>query len=201
MTTNGTMYKVERINNKNDNTLLNKCEIYIDDDLNYINNNKLYNYTIVVNDKKNFNVSIDIKLEFEILLNSCLILLKIIIPKKYDNYKHINDIPDIEFDNKFMLYLQKLLFSHNNDIENTLIIYNCICTSYLISNYLKKNPFNVELLVNKIKVRVCVNCKNISETNNSKMFKCSGCKNNNISYCSKECQKQDWKNHKFICGK
>lgn len=39
----------------------------------------------------------------------------------------------------------------------------------------------------------CSVCKEIS--NSTKM--CSVCKNSR--YCSKECQKQDWKKHKVIC--
>jgi len=30
---------------------------------------------------------------------------------------------------------------------------------------------------------------------------CSVCKQPNLYYCSKECQKADWKDHKLVCGK
>ena len=43
---------------------------------------------------------------------------------------------------------------------------------------------------------VCACCEKISQ---SKMKKCSGCENE--YYCSAECQKIHWKQHKKVCGK
>ncbi|KAJ7060326.1 hypothetical protein C8F01DRAFT_1231577 [Mycena amicta] len=42
---------------------------------------------------------------------------------------------------------------------------------------------------------VCFVCKKPSE----ELLRCSGCRT--IHYCSRECQKQDWKSHKSICMK
>jgi hypothetical protein len=44
---------------------------------------------------------------------------------------------------------------------------------------------------------VCANCKKAA-TNEIKLSKCSRCKA--VSYCSKECQKADWKMHKQSCS-
>lgn len=34
-----------------------------------------------------------------------------------------------------------------------------------------------------------------------RLMRCGQCKREDITYCSKECQKKDWKGHKKICGK
>ena len=39
---------------------------------------------------------------------------------------------------------------------------------------------------------------NHCHTENTELFKCGNCKC--VYYCSKECQKQDWKLHKINCG-
>ena len=45
----------------------------------------------------------------------------------------------------------------------------------------------------KKRVNVCAECSISSE----KLKLCSGCKR--VAYCSKECQKKNWKNHKHLC--
>ena len=44
----------------------------------------------------------------------------------------------------------------------------------------------------KSKKFACKECSKIG-----RLFKCSRCKD--VYYCSKECQKKDWKLHKIIC--
>jgi hypothetical protein len=44
---------------------------------------------------------------------------------------------------------------------------------------------------------VCAGCNTVKKL--EELNKCAGCKN--ICYCSKECQKKDWKNHKINCQK
>lgn len=44
--------------------------------------------------------------------------------------------------------------------------------------------------------RSCLTCK-IKETTDGKLFNCTGC--GTAVYCSKQCQRKDWKQHKLIC--
>ncbi|CAG8500901.1 5583_t:CDS:1 [Acaulospora colombiana] len=50
----------------------------------------------------------------------------------------------------------------------------------------------------------CNHCNSLSrrnadgELNNGKLFVCAGC--GHVNYCSKECQKKDWKKHKQQCA-
>ena len=41
-------------------------------------------------------------------------------------------------------------------------------------------------------------CCGFCGDSNSKLFKCSGCKN--VLYCGRSCQKSDWKMHKLVCS-
>lgn len=45
----------------------------------------------------------------------------------------------------------------------------------------------------------CATCKRDQASLSSPMKRCSGCSGQR--YCSKECQKADWKQHKKVCGK
>jgi hypothetical protein len=44
--------------------------------------------------------------------------------------------------------------------------------------------------------RYCANCLGIA-ADGSKLLRCAGCKS--ICYCSKYCQRLDWKSHKVFC--
>ena len=44
----------------------------------------------------------------------------------------------------------------------------------------------------------CVTCGAITGKNTEKLLKCGRCKV--VSYCSKECQREDWKDHKAFCN-
>ena len=67
---------------------------------------------------------------------------------------------------------------------------NCIepMTGELISDFTLSNNM---LLYDK--VRTCTVCRTISE----KQLLCNNCKR--ICYCSRHCQKQDWRQHKNVC--
>lgn len=44
----------------------------------------------------------------------------------------------------------------------------------------------------------CATCQKTEATNAKPLLRCSGCKS--ITYCNKDCQKADWKNHKKDCS-
>ena len=69
----------------------------------------------------------------------------------------------------------------------------CFSTYTISSAIIKKamNTFNSRLEEKYI----CNGCKIIS----LKLKICTGC--NKVLYCSRECQKKDWKEHKKICKK
>lgn len=89
------------------------------------------------------------------------------------------------------------------------------CTSKFLTNYDNPKymsfvswiPFSflrnseahtfIEASLGKMTGRYCKNCNN-RETNKTPNLKtCSGCMK--VSYCSKECQKENWRNHKIRC--
>lgn len=46
----------------------------------------------------------------------------------------------------------------------------------------------------------CINCCNVYKTEEQKLMRCSNCRCKLFSYCSKRCQKEDWKTHKVFCN-
>lgn len=48
-------------------------------------------------------------------------------------------------------------------------------------------------------VRVCARCGTNDAASDSKLMRCQRCKV--VSYCSQECQRADWKQHKKLCNK
>lgn len=71
----------------------------------------------------------------------------------------------------------------------------CLAYSFLLESVNKnKRDYFLTLTGEKYK-DICLACG--KKANNMK--RCSGCKVSN--YCSKKCQKKDWKNHKPICKK
>ena len=46
-------------------------------------------------------------------------------------------------------------------------------------------------------VPTCANCSKVHEVNGTSLQRCSGCRA--TYYCSKDCQKADWKQHKTAC--
>ncbi len=60
----------------------------------------------------------------------------------------------------------------------------------------KKGIINLDTKLkdtSSVPICVCASCKKPS----LKMKKCAGCES--VNYCSKECQKQHWKEHKAVC--
>ena len=55
----------------------------------------------------------------------------------------------------------------------------------------EKDEENTKIVEN---LRECSNCTKLDSN-----YKCSKCKK--VFYCSKKCQKEDWKSHKKICKK
>ena len=53
-------------------------------------------------------------------------------------------------------------------------------------------------------IGLCMFCrKNEDELvkEEKRLMRCGKCNREDVMYCSKECQKKDWKEHKKICGK
>lgn len=73
-------------------------------------------------------------------------------------------------------------------LETISYIYRTICSTECGKTFYKENRKDTNGL------RICTYCKK-TDLN---MSKCAKCKISN--YCSRECQKLDWKNHKQICN-
>jgi hypothetical protein len=73
---------------------------------------------------------------------------------------------------------------------------NCSGLCVRIPNY---KPVLDEMKQNHIHLKkICGNCSKIPQGENcSNLLLCGGCKG--VYYCSKKCQKEDWKDHKQIC--
>ncbi|GFH52501.1 hypothetical protein CTEN210_08977 [Chaetoceros tenuissimus] len=52
-------------------------------------------------------------------------------------------------------------------------------------------------VVNEDKKHLCLTCGKQEQDDGSKLMKCARCKS--VSYCSRECQVKDWKEHKSYC--
>lgn len=46
-------------------------------------------------------------------------------------------------------------------------------------------------------VPTCGNCAKVQDSGEASLLRCGGCRA--AHYCSKDCQKADWKNHKKAC--
>lgn len=93
------------------------------------------------------------------------------------------------------------LFSTTNIDDNIryLYLYGLTNIEELHGNFKKLSSIYKEGINKKIsdiifKKSICFNCKEICKT----PLRCSNCKK--IIYCSKNCQKKDWINHKNICN-
>eukprot|EP01090_Pellita_catalonica_P010673 TRINITY_DN22107_c0_g1_i1.p1 TRINITY_DN22107_c0_g1~~TRINITY_DN22107_c0_g1_i1.p1 ORF type:complete len:197 (+),score=23.46 TRINITY_DN22107_c0_g1_i1:20-610(+) len=55
----------------------------------------------------------------------------------------------------------------------------------------------------KAKIIVCANCSKQEDASSLRFRACSRCKkiSKTIKYCTLQCQKQDWPNHRLVCGK
>ena len=46
----------------------------------------------------------------------------------------------------------------------------------------------------------CISCYNVYKFEEQKLLRCGNCKCKLFAYCSKKCQKEDWKTHKGLCN-
>ena len=96
---------------------------------------------------------------------------------------------DINYQNGFgMDALQFAISSGNISILNALLQ----CESIELPNVIYNNKSSIKRYYDGFYNKVC----NVCNTDH-KLKRCSAC--NIVGYCSKECQKKDWKQHKISC--
>lgn len=69
-------------------------------------------------------------------------------------------------------------------------------------NKLYENKLNTKLakeLDEFLKEDKCISCYNVYKFEEQKLMRCGNCRCKIFGYCSKKCQKEDWKTHKILC--
>jgi hypothetical protein len=93
-----------------------------------------------------------------------------------------------------------VLYYDNKDKLNATILYQCFIYSHVLQNHI--NLFQFIIIMTHLKMTTksnsilqttCNNCT--SETNLKTCVKCKF-----VKYCSKECQINDWTEHKKVCS-
>lgn len=106
----------------------------------------------------------------------------------YDNPEEIEDV-GLSNESIFKLNTSKI-------IDSTIgTPYECLPDRAIVNVSMFKRPNGWKPIV--VGYCLCAFCGKI-ETENLKLKRCSKCKS--VNYCSKECQLNDWKNHKTDCS-
>lgn len=103
-------------------------------------------------------------------------------PKKIKSYSKEEQHTLFVSFNSYIFTLIELKGIEDDEFNGFMIIKRVggVCITFMMSDF----PY------------ICSGCYKLSD---DKMKKCSGCKTKSIYYCSRECQKENWKEHKKNC--
>ena len=113
-----------------------------------------------------------------------------------------NENKKIKYNNKMLDVLKYYKNKINDDDVDNATFKSFLGFSFFIERCVEEFPYNITIEYSKkLYVNLCVYCKNMNIKKENKLMKCAGCKTNKILYCSYECQKLHWKEHKKVCEK